>query len=223
MIHRDNHPMAYRMRGLVLAACFVSMFMSVGCIGGAAQLMYVLFGHKVDAEFPGFKDKRVAILTMADASSFGPDTLSETISRAVAIKLGNNIKKIDIVPQGEIADWMDVNGWGRPDHKELGKGVNADFVLVIELEDYGIHEGKTIYKGHSNIKIDVYDMNDDGRVVYSLGPDEFIFPRDGRPAIESSERKFEAFYLSRLADSVARHFHSFDSTEMAAMDSELMK
>jgi len=200
----------------------LGLLLSTGCIGTAAQLMYVMFGHRTSAEFDGFKGKRVAIVTLADSSSYGPDTLSETVSRAITIQLVKNVKKIDAVPQGEIANWMDTHGWGRPDHKALAKSVKADFVLMIELSDYTIHDGKTLFKGACNYKVDVYDMQDDGRLVFSRGPDEFIFPRDGRPSIETTERKFEAFYLARLTDRIARYFYSYDSTETAAIDSQLM-
>lgn len=198
------------------------LLMTSGCVGASAQLMYVLFGHKTDAEFANFKGKRVAIVTVAESDAFGPNTLSETVSRAISMKLMQNVKKIDVVPHGEIADWMDNHGWGQPDPIALGKGVKADYVLKIEMSDYGIHDGQTMYKGHSSYLVDVFDIKDEGRLVFSRGPEEFIFPRDGRPAIESSERKFEAFYLARLTDKISRYFYSFDSTETAAMDSELM-
>lgn len=194
-----------------------------GCVGTAAQLMYVLFGHKGKAEFDSFKGKRVAVVTISEETAFGPETVSETISRAITMHFVKNIKKIDVISQGQIANWMDQNGFGEPDPVALGQGLNADYVLMLQISDYSIHDGKTLYKGHCNYKIDVYSMSEKGRLVFSRGPLEFTFPRDGRPAIESSEQRFEAFYLTRLSDRIARLFYEYDLTEDAAMDAQLMQ
>ncbi len=209
-------------RLVVLAVLLGGLLVLPGCVGTAAQVMYVLFGHKVKAEFDEFKGKRVAVVTTADAPAYGPDTVSETLSRAVTMHLVKHVKKIDVVPQSQISSWMDSNGFGAPDPMALGKAVNADYVLMIELSDYSIHDGKTMYKGTSSHKVDVYNMTENGRLVFTRGPNEFVFPRDGRPSIESSERKFEAFYLTRLSDRIARLFYTYDSTEDAAIDSQLM-
>lgn len=209
-------------RFVLLGVLLAGLLVLPGCVGTAAQVMYVLFGHKVKAEFDEFKGKRVAVVTTADVPAFGPDTVSETLSRAVTMHLVKNIKKIDVVPQSQISSWMDSNGFGTPDPVALGQAVKADYVLMIELSNYSIHDGKTMYKGTSSHKVDVYNMKENGRMVFSRGPTEFVFPRDGRPAIESSERKFEAFYLTRLSDRIARLFYTYDSTEDAAIDSQLM-
>jgi hypothetical protein len=193
-----------------------------GCIGTAAQLMYVLFGHKSKAEFAEFKGKRVAVVTVSEAAAFGPETVSETLSRAITMHLVKNIKKIDVVPHGQVASWMDQNGFGSPDPVALGKGVQADYVLMVDISDYSIHDGQTLYKGRCNYKVDVFDIKENGRLAFARGPLDFTFPRDGRPAIESSEQKFEAFYLARLSDRIARSFYEYDLTEDAAIDSQLM-
>jgi hypothetical protein len=194
-----------------------------GCIGTAAQLMYVLFGHKSKPEFNEFKGKRVAVVTMSEQAAYGPESVGETLSRAVTMHFVKNIKKIDVVSQGQISSWMDQNGFGAPDPVELGKGVNADYVMMLQISDYSIYDGKTLYKGQCNYKIDVYNIKENGRLVFTRGPLDFTFPRDGRPAIESSEQRFEAFYLTRLSDRIARLFYEYDLTEDAAMDAQLMQ
>lgn len=200
----------------------LSLVVFPGCIGTAAQFMYVLFGHKTKAEFAEFKDKRVAIVALSDAAAFGPDSVSDSLSRAITMHLVKNVKKIDVVPQGQVSSWMDENGFGTPDPVALGQGVNADYVLVVNISDYSIKDGKTLYKGRCNYKFDVYDIKENGRLTFGRGPLEFVFPRDGRPAIESSEAKFEAFYMARLSDRIAKSFYEFDATEDAAIDSQLM-
>lgn len=217
---RAGHP---RFTTLWVSCMLVGLIVFPGCIGTAAQLMYVLFGHKSKPEFNEFKGKRVAVVTTSDQASYGPETFGETLSRAITMHLVKNIKKIDVVSQGQIASWMDQNGFGSPDPVALGAGVSADYVMMVQVSDYSLYDGKTLYKGSCNYKIDVYDVKDKGRLVFSRGPLDFTFPRDGRPAIESSEQKFEAFYLARLSDRIARLFYEYDLTEDAAIDAQLMQ
>lgn len=193
-----------------------------GCVGASAQLMYVLFGHKTEAECSALKNRRVALVTVAEDEAFGPTPLNESVSRMVMMRLVKNVRKIDMVPQAEIEDWVESNSWGRLDLEALGAAVEADVVVKIELSDYRIHEGATIHKGHVSYNVEVYDMEDEGRIVFQRGPEFFDFPRDGRPRSEAEDRKFEVFYLTYLTDELSRYFYSYDSTETAAIDSALM-
>ncbi|MBL8853927.1 MAG: hypothetical protein JNK57_08135 [Planctomycetaceae bacterium] len=211
-----------RFAGLYLLLLLAGLLVFPGCVGTAAQLMYVLFGHKSKPEFDEFKGKRVAVVTISNETAFGPETVSELLSRAISMHFVKNIKKVDVISQSQIASWMDQNGFGEPDPMALGKGVNADYVMLVNISDYSIYDGKTLYKGSCNYKTDVYNIKENGRLVFSQGPLDFTFPRDGRPAIESSEEKFQAFYLTRLSERIARSFYEYDLTEDAALDAQLM-
>ena len=70
--------------GLIVTAALISFS---GCVGAAANLMYMLQGLKVEAQYDGLKESKVAIVVVSDASSYGPDTLTSLVGRAMGIRL----------------------------------------------------------------------------------------------------------------------------------------
>ncbi len=200
---------------------FLPMFVltsSTGCIGAMSQLLYVIRGHKVPAKYEGLEDNRIAVLCLSDASAYGPDTLTYTVSKHVSVKLAQGVKKAEIVSPAKIESWIDENGWEESNVVPLGKGVGADMVVVIEIGSYSIHDGATIYKGNADLSVTVYDIEKNGQISFTHGPDEFSFPENGRPAIQTKERQFEAFYLARLTEHISRLFVPHDKMETFADD-----
>ena len=208
---------------LVKLALFVLLPMfvvssSTGCIGAMSQLMYVIKGHKVPAKYEGLEGKKVAVLCLSDASAYGPDTLTYTVAKFVSVKLAQGVKDAEIISPAKIENWIDENGWEESNVVPLGKDVGADMVVVVEIGSYSIHDGATIYKGNADLTISVYDIEKNGQVSFVHGPDVFAFPENGRPAIQTSERKFETFYLARLTEYIARLFVPHDKMEAFAED-----
>ncbi len=209
-------------RLLICGVVALTMVSAIGCMGGLAQILYVIKGHKVPAEYEGFEGKRVAVVCVSDASAYGPDTLTSTINKIVGIKLAGNVKKIDVISPGVIQEWIDRNGWDETDFVVLGKGVGAEKVLAIEIGNYSIHEGRTIYKGRVELKATVFDIENDGQVSYLRGPELFEYPENGRPAIQTTDRKFEAIFLVQLTQSIARKFYKHDLLDTIAEDARML-
>ncbi|MCH2180365.1 MAG: hypothetical protein MK108_00025 [Mariniblastus sp.] len=206
----------------VCGLTIVSLISSVGCMGGLAQLLYVMKGHKIPAEYSDLEGKRVAVVCISDASAYGPDTLTDTISKLVGMKLQNGVKGIKIIPAKTIEDWADRNTWDETDFYAIGQGVQADVVVGIQIADYSIKEGSTLYQGRCEVTATVFDIENEGQVSYSIGPDEFQFPEQPRPAIQTNDRKFEAVFLAKLTEFISRRFCAYDRLEMVADDASLM-
>jgi hypothetical protein len=54
--------------------------------------------------------------------------------------------------------------------------------------------------------------------VFHRGPEEYTFPKAGRPSIQNNDRVFETAYLDKLCDFLARRFYDFDKKETIAED-----
>ena len=207
-------------------ACSFTILMlvtTVGCMGGLAQLLYVIKGHKIPAEFNGLEGKRVAVVCISDASAYGPDTLTDTISKLVGMKLQNDVKGIKVVPAKTVENWADQNVWDETDFSAIGKGVKADVVVGIQIADYSIREGSTLYQGRCEVTATVFDIKNDGQVTYLIGPDQFQFPEQPRPAIQTNDRKFEAIFLAKLTEVISRRFYAYDRLDTVAEDARFMR
>ncbi len=199
---------------------FLALVPMLGCAaiaGLPSQIMYVIHGHKVSAEYDGLRKKRVAVVCVSDASAYGPNTLTYTVERRLAERLKQNIKKISIVPQSAIDDWKDKNGWDEENFYQIGRGVNAEMVVAIEISSYSLHDGQTMYKGRTSVSTTVFDMQT-GTVCFRRGPEEYIFPKSGQPAIQNTDRQFEELFLNKLCDHLGRRFYEFEQKDTIAED-----
>ncbi|MEM7786044.1 MAG: hypothetical protein AAF939_22365 [Planctomycetota bacterium] len=192
-----------------------------GCFEQLATLMYVVKGHKIPPKYAGLNSKKVAVVCVSDQSAYGPDTLTYTVAKSVSLKLSQGLKESQVISPAKIEDWMDQNSWSASDIAVMGKDLKADMVVMIEVGSYSIHEGATIFKGRADITVSVHDIAKEGQVTYVHGPEHYAFPKDGRPVIQTDERRFESFYLARLTDRISRLFVEHDKLDSFAEDAML--
>jgi hypothetical protein len=193
---------------------------SSGCIGISAHLLYFFKGsQKIAAEYDGLEEKRVAVVCVSDSVGHGPSSISSMMERSVAILLRERGKKIDVIHQDEVADWIDNNDWNQMDYRDIGRGVSADRVLAIDVSSVHLHEGMTLYKGRADVVVTVYDMNDDGKVAFRKTLPEFTFPRNGaRHSTEMSENQFRQLFVTFLSEQVAKYFYDYHFEDDFATD-----
>ena len=207
---------------LLLALVIATLATSTGCIQEMAQLLYVIKGYKIEPPFPALKDKKVAIVCNSNTPAFGPDSLSVTISKHIALALATSEDQITIAAPAKVDEFIDANGWQEESAEQLGEAVGADYVVVIEVENYSIHEGATLYKGRSDWTASAYDVANGGKIAFSNGPNHYAFPETGRPSLQTSERVFESFYLAQLCDIISKQFISFDKMDSYANEALIL-
>ena len=189
--------------------------------GGCSTLLtvaYLVQPADVPAEFPGLKGKTVAVvcrpiveLEFSDAGS------ARELAGLVDGQLAKNVRRITITDQREVARWLDENTW--VDYATLGKALGTDYVVGIDLEQFRLHEGSTLYRGRASATVTVVEVKT-GDVAFEKRIDDFAFPADSAiPAADRSERQFRAMFLEMLARRVSRCFHAYESREVFAEDS----
>jgi hypothetical protein len=157
------------------------------------------------------EEKRVAVVCLTNHSSYGSGSESKVISQSVSTILRKEVKKIELVPQSEIANWRDNNDWDEIDYRAVGRGVKADIVIAIDVKSLSFHEGQTLYKGKADVKVTAYDMTKGGDIAFSRDMSDFQYPQHGgRPVTDMSETKFQGMFLMILSEHIARNFHSWD-------------
>lgn len=192
---------------------------SAGCIGMAAQLLYVIKGDKVPAEFEGLEGKKVAVVSVSNTSGFDPGSAASSLAQYIEFNLRKNVKKINLVRQQEVANWVDNNDWDRLDYRDIGRGVRADMVVAIDLDNFRLHEDATLYKGRTNWTVTVYDMSKSGDPVFRRSEKNFQFPVNGGQHVsETTEDAFQRKFLLILAEDIAKHFYAYEFKEDFARD-----
>jgi hypothetical protein len=196
---------------------------SSGCVGIASQIVYMIKGNKVDAEFDGLRGKRVAVVCVANSSDYDPGSASAMLAQTVESILRLKVKGIKVVRQDEVADWIDNNNWNQMDYRDIGRGVNAEMVLAIDLDGYRLHEDQTLFKGRANVVVTVYDMTKGGEAVFRRSKPNFSFPTSGGQHVsETTEGQFQRKFIFVLANDIAKPFYDYDFAEDFARDASLI-
>jgi len=178
---------------------------------------YLLQPADVPAEFAGLKGKHVAVvckpiveLEFSDAGS------ARELATLVGGEIAQQVRKSKIIGQQEVARWIDEHAW--VDYPTLGRALDADYVVGIDLEGFRLHEGATLYRGRSTAHVRVFDVVKK-EVVFEKRIDDFTFPADSAiPATDRSEAQFRALFLQQFALRIARMFHAYESRAVFAAE-----
>jgi hypothetical protein len=192
---------------------------AAGCNMLLLQLGMLSGGGLVPPEYDGLAGQRVAVICVSDNSTYGVGIESDLLARGVAKTLGERVKKIDVVRQDQVDDWIDKNDWNEVDYRDVGKGVKADKVVAIDLAGFRLHEGQTLYRGRASVTVKVFDMKDGGKEVFRRKLPEITFPVNGvYHSGETSEERFRRAFLQVIAAQAARYFFEHDMAENFGRD-----
>lgn len=191
-----------------------------GCVQFAANLIHAVRGNDMPAEYAGLDEKRVAIICSVDgavASEASGSVLTSYISSALV----QNLPKATVIGQDEVDRWLEIEGWSNNDALAIGKGVKADQVVRVQVSNFQLREGATLYRGSCDVRVTVYDIKADGRLAFEKQITEHAFPRvGGTPVSDTTEAKFRSVYLHILATKIASLFHPADPTAEYALDAK---
>jgi hypothetical protein len=192
---------------------------STGCVGIAAQMIHVLRGNKVPAEFDGLAGKRVAVVCVANTTSYDASAASSQLAQMIEILLRQNVKDIEIIRQQDVADWIDSNDWENIDYSELGKALKAEMIVAIDMDGLRMHEDATMYRGRADVTIRVFDMSKRAATVFSRAMPNFSYPtQSGIHVSETTIAAFQRKFMNELARDVGRHFYAYEFAENFARD-----
>jgi hypothetical protein len=202
----------------ILTTALVSLAIASGC-NLMATAMYVIAGQNTPAAFDGLKRKRVAVVCRPVTSlHFRDSSVSRDLAKQVGLLLHENVAKIELIDQREVFEWADENTWD--EYPEIGKALGADMVVGIDLEEFNLHQGQTLYQGKANVRLLVYNLAGGKDPVFERNLPQAVYPPNAPiPASDNQEADFRRKFVAYLARQVAHHFYDHDSTIDFANDS----
>jgi len=201
-----------------LAACLAVLLVSSHA--GCSMLLtaaYLLQPADVPAEFAGLAGKRVAVvckpiveLEVSDANS------ARELAGLVGGQIEAAVRKTKVVKQQEVARWIDEHAW--VDYPTLGKALDVDYVVGIDLEGFRLHEGATLYRGKATAHVRVFDVKKK-TAVFEKRLDDYTYPADSAiPATDRTEVQFRGMFLQMLSLRISRCFHAYESRDTFASE-----
>lgn len=182
---------------------------STGCVRWVANIIHAFKGSEMPAEYDGLKEQRVAVVCGTD-DGLSVDATTALMTGYIHVALNQNIKKIDLVRPAEIEQWLDAHGTIESDYVEIGKAVNADKLVAIDLSKLRVKDGPTLFRGRCDVGVTVYDIKNNGAIVFKKQMPEFTFPKDSAAIADTSESKFRNMFLKIIANKVAGLFYPVD-------------
>ena len=181
-----------------------------GCQGLLVTAAYFIKGTDADAEYPGLKDKLVAVVCRPPSSmQFQDPRLARDLAQEVAKKLKERGSKIKIVDAAKIEGWCDANSWD--EFHEVGKALGADVVVGIDIDQFELYQGQTLYQGRANASLVVQDCKAGGTTLFQKSLPQAIYPPNA--VISTSEKpaaQFRREFMLVLADKIGRTFYAHD-------------
>lgn len=195
----------------------VSTISQIGCTSALATAAWLIKGPNVPPEFNGLRDKKVAVVANASTQSvYAYPSVARDLARAVARQLQRNVKNIQIIPPEQVEEWMDRNQWS--EYPEIGNGVGAELVVAIEVNDFRLYKGQTVFQGRADLTIRVFDCRT-GEVLFERRPPEILYPPNHVvSATEIREADFRRDFIRVLADHIGRYFYPHDPRTLFAAD-----
>ncbi len=204
-------------RSCLAVTLLLALLAATGCQATLATAMWLIKGPNVSAEFDHMEGKKVAVVCRSlDFSNFNFPNAPKDLSRHVSTLLGANVPKIKIIDQRKVDEWMDNNTWD--DYVEVGRALDADLVLGLDLEQFSIYESQTLYRGKANVTIKLYDCESGNLLVNRPLPQSVYPPNTAKETFQMQDSAFLREFLANLADQIGRHFYSHDPRANFAAD-----
>jgi len=191
--------------------------LATGC-STLLTVAYLVQPADMPAEFNGLKGSKLAVvcrpiieLEFTDAGS------ARELAALVGGQIEDHVRRATAVEQHEVSRWIDENEW--TDYQTVGKALDVDHVVGIDLEEFRLHEGSTLYRGRAAVNVRVYDI-EEKKVVFQKRFDDFAFPANNAiPSTDLSEAEFRGLFLRMLSQRISRLFHAYESREVFAEES----
>jgi len=175
-------------------------------------------GNVVPAECDALEGQRVVVVCRPPSShEYRHAGAARTIGKRISKMLEANVEDIDVVSPQEVDNWVDEQDWDN--FKDLGRAVKATRVVYIELDDFSLYKGSTLYQGDADVTLSVYDMTDRDRLLWERNVGQILFPRNsGIPAADKSIQVFQRQFVEIVSDQIARFFYEHDPNATFALD-----
>ena len=91
--------------------------------------------------------------------------------------------------------------------------------MYIELDNFDLYKGTTLYQGNADVTVSVYDMKNHNRLVWERHLGEILYPvNSGIPAQDKPVQQFEREFVKIVAEHIAMNFYRHDPNAEFAMD-----
>jgi hypothetical protein len=218
----ERRPASRRGLGALLGLVLLSLATAGGCQTVLFSAMYLFQGTTKDADFDGLNKKQVVVVCrQASGMEFSDPNVAKDLDKLVTARLTKNGYKIKLVEPSKVERWEDENSWD--EFLTVGRAMKAEMVVGIDLEQFSIRQGQTVYQGKANATVKVVDCKT-GKEVFSHALKELIYPPNHVKSVtDVQEAEFRREFEDVLAERLARLFYPHDPNDDIGLDSAALR
>jgi hypothetical protein len=218
----ERRPASRHGLGALLGLVLLSLVTAGGCQAVMFSAMYLFQGTTQDADFDGLNKKKVVVVCrQASGMEFSDPNVSKDLVKLITARLVKNGYKIEVVDPSKVERWEDENSWD--EFLTVGRAMKADMVLGIDLEQFGIRQGQTVFQGKANATVKVLDCKT-GKETFSKPIAPLIYPPNHVISVaDRQEAEFRREFEEVLAERLARFFYPHDPNDDIGMDAAAFK
>lgn len=219
-----SRSVSLRVRSSLASLAAVAMLAPLtGCMQLLLTGAFIFKGMETPPEFEGLSGSKTAVVCRPLVElQYSSSDAADQVAREVGVLLREKVKKVNIVNPQKVEQWVDEHEW--ESFSEVGKATKADYVIGIELEEFSLYQGQTIFQGRARVHVTVHDMKKSGDVVYEKSLPSIVYPPSaGVPTGEWTEEQFRRQFTHVVADQIGRSFYPWDHRDDAALDSRTLR
>jgi hypothetical protein len=213
-------------------------WLSIGCSPQTLTMFMLPFSDNLTQPqckdlFANSKEVTLVILANFIERPFRPDyvpadqELAESVTQGLRKRIQGTKNTIKFVPQSEVRSYYlkQLSEDGDTSPMGIGKKFNADFVLDLSIDKFGLYQEKMsppVFQGTARINVRLFNMKPkDGQelpfketylTTYS-GPRGVIMEVGNRNPAD-----FRQMFLSKMGQEISRYFIAFDAEELKSWD-----
>lgn len=209
-----------------IRACFwaalaaVVLVSNTGCIHSILATGIYLWqgGDVIPAESEDLNKQRVVVVCRPPSShEYRHAGAARDIGKNMSALLREKVPGIDVVSPSEVDNWIDEQDW--ENFKDLGRAVKATRIVYVELDNFDLYKGATLYQGDAEVTMTVYDMTDGGKEIWQRNVGQILFPRNsGIPASDKPVQQFQRQFVGIVSQQLASHFYRHNPNATFALD-----
>jgi hypothetical protein len=218
----ERRPASRHGLGALLGLVLLSLVTAGGCQTVLFTAMYLFQGTTEDAQFNGLNKKKVVVVCrQAPGMEFSDPNVAKDLDKLITARLAKNCYKIQVIEPAKVERWEDENTWD--EFLAVGRAMKADMVVGIDLEQFSIRQGQTVFQGRANATVKVVDCKT-GKEAFSKPIMQLIYPPNHMVSVaDRQEAEFRREFEDVLAERLARFFYAHDPNDDIGMDSAALR
>ena len=175
--------------------------------------------------FRNRKDSKVVILTSAPVDTqvsvfaHADRELGHLFSQQLQANIAACKDKIRIAAPAKVQKYLEEHpNWQTMDRAEIGKDLDADFVIDLEINQLSLYEKESrneLYRGHAEISVTVFDAAKPGEPPVYRKEYSTVYPRSkgAIPVGDISVQAFKFAFMKRVATDLSWLFAGHSTTD----------